>query len=142
MGKRDKPWWHATSSTIEVDKDWRGKGIGRDIIEAFMKKGQKWTPDVQFVFAKPGQLNNDGTRYRQKDMSEQQFRADVARDRSFGIAFSRALGLRRVASSDWFVTTFDEMHKEHQLAVEDDHDPQEDGTSRTGEDTQKGENGW
>lgn len=112
--------------TIEVEKDWRGKGIGRDIMEAFMKKGQRWKDDVEFVFAKPGQPNTQDNRYRQEGMAEQHVIAAVARDRNLAIAFWRALGFRRVASSDWFATTFDELHTVHQLAVEDDYDPQED----------------
>ncbi|CZR62538.1 uncharacterized protein PAC_12435 [Phialocephala subalpina] len=113
--------------TLAVAPEWRGKGIGRDIMEAFMKKGQSWKDDVQSVLLKPGQLNTMELNIEQEGMSRQQVLATIARDRQKAIAFWRALGFRRIASSEWFATTFDPLHPVHQLAAEDDYDTSDDG---------------
>ncbi len=112
--------------TIQVEKEWRGKGVGRDIMEAFMKKGQSWKEDVQFVFVKPDVLHTKEVRYDQESMTQQQARATTAKDRKKAISFCRALGLRRVADSGCFATTFDPLHAVHQLTAEDDYEPRED----------------
>ncbi|KUJ10348.1 uncharacterized protein LY89DRAFT_258589 [Mollisia scopiformis] len=94
-------------------------------MEAFMKKGQNWKEDVQFMFAKPGQLNPRAAEEEQDGMSPKQVIASIAGDRKKAIDFWRALGFRRIANSEWFATAFDALHVVHQLAAEDDFDPRE-----------------
>lgn len=123
--------------TIEVGKEWQKRGIGRDLVEAFMQKGQNWKPDVQFVFAKPGQLNAADTRYEQESMTRREVIAAIVVARKTATAFWRAIGYRRIAASDWFATAFDPLHPVHQLAIEDDYDIKDDAVLDRGQERER-----
>jgi len=108
-----------------VEAEWRRKGLGKAIVDAFIKKGVDWAEDVQFVLAWPAQVKTGETDSEQKEMSRQDRKAAISANQHRAITFWRSLGYRRIGASSWFGLVLESNHKAHQLTSTDDYDPPE-----------------
>ena len=105
---------------IRVEKDFRRQGIAKKLVEELWESAK--TKGCKFALAWGTNLNTRDDKETTKDMSKddryKHYRGIVAAN----VAFWRALGFRRVGSSDWFCLIKDSDHPAHGLSIQDDYD--------------------
>ncbi|MCJ1254661.1 hypothetical protein MMC24_002476 [Lignoscripta atroalba] len=108
---------------VLVKEDHRKKGIGKSLVEEIWEKAKEMDPDCGFAFAWATHLNVGEARRDARDLSSAD-RLNLHRQNTAkAVAFWRALGFRRVGSSEWFCLAKDPLHPSRTLAAIDDYDP-------------------
>jgi GNAT superfamily N-acetyltransferase len=126
---------------VFVLEEWRRKGLGKAIVNAFVQKGCDWAQrsqgvqDVEFVFVRPAQFVTWEKKEEQRAMPQQERIAVIAANKRQAIAFWRSLGFRRIGASAWFGFALESSHKAHKVAFEDDYNPPEEEDDLTWEDS-------
>ena len=105
---------------LRVEKDFRRQGIAKKLVEELWETAK--TKGCKFALAWGTNLNTREDEEKTRDMSKDDrynhYRGIVAAN----VAFWRALGFRRVGSSEWFCLMKDPDHPAHKLSTQDDYD--------------------
>ncbi|KAF3903208.1 hypothetical protein ABW20_dc0102301 [Dactylellina cionopaga] len=110
--------------SVSVNKDWRGKGVGKRIVTELIGKSRAGKRTPAFTILTPSWLNNElepetrGKTILEKHQIE-------TRVMTYNISFYRALGFRRIGASDFFGLATDPGHPAHRISATDDFDPVE-----------------
>lgn len=99
-------------------------GVGKYMVETIFSEAKK--RGALWVLGKPAELVEDpgSSRYVHKiDKTDEVKKAMIEDNVAKATKFWRAMGFRRVGTSEWFCYAMDPEHPARQLAAKDDFDP-------------------
>ncbi|MCJ1384790.1 hypothetical protein MMC17_007908 [Xylographa soralifera] len=106
--------------TLEVDKSFRRQGVAKKLFEDLWLKVKSSETDCRFAMVWATHLNNSEDRIKMDEMSttesHQYFRSSVASV----VSFWRAMGFRRIGTTQWFCLAADVGHPAAKLSAQDD----------------------
>jgi GNAT superfamily N-acetyltransferase len=104
-----------------VEKEFRRKGIARELIEVLIEKVRHSKGGVEFMFVKPGVIKTDCEEEQAQKSAEEREKI-VQREYDNAVRFYRSVGFHRVGYSKWFCLAVDPEHASHRIAPGDDLD--------------------
>ncbi|KAL9117417.1 MAG: hypothetical protein Q9187_006046, partial [Circinaria calcarea] len=104
---------------LSVKEDFRRQGIARKLVEELWQEAK--AKGCKFALAWGTNLNTRDDEEKTKDMSKDDRYKHYSGIVAANVAFWRALGFRRIGSSEWLCLMEDPNHSAHSLSIQEDY---------------------
>ncbi|MCJ1314513.1 hypothetical protein MMC25_008195 [Agyrium rufum] len=116
---RDVHW--LAFETISVDEAFRHQEIAKGMVEELWSKAIASDPKCKFALAWATELPTRQSSDRREGLGVMERAKDVEKNQTAVESFLRAIGFRRVGSSDWFCLAKDPAHPSRGIPTEQDY---------------------